>query len=203
MRLAILLGALGLAVSPIADGELPEGDEIVEIETDTDEESDKVRELLSEFFEPQTVAMIMSWIAYAGTIIGFASKIKSLAKSKQLTAESVRDAILESLDGKVDVAVKKAVEEYTAHAVKATESTQECVRVLAEIIALSQNGDAESKLKILELIMDMGAIGKDAVEYAKTAIEAKEAETEAKAEALSAIAEETKPAEEGYDGTSI
>lgn len=164
---------------------------------------------LSQWFSPEQVAMIMSWVAYAGTIIGLVAKLRQLAKLKNTTAEDVKKVVLEEIKHSVSEEVAEQVKPYLDGVIKVSANTNDVMKVFAKILALSQVNDAQSRIAIIELIASLGVIDKELLVEAKETIKAnEETKEENKNEALDQIdniIEETKEEEkvESDDGTSI
>lgn len=195
----ILITSLGLApIQKEAEVEEPETQEVVEESEEFD-----WNEWLGQWFSPSQIAMIMSWVAYAGTILGLVVRLRQLAKSKNTTAEDVKKLVLEEIENSINKQVADQIKPYLDGVVKVQKNTNEVMQVLAKVLALSQVNDAQSRLAILECIASLGVVDKELLEEAKTTIkETEQAKEETKEEALEqieSVIEET----ETYDGTSI
>jgi len=153
-----------------------------------------------EWLTADKVAMYMSWIAYVGTIIGLAANLAKLKKAAGLTTKQVSEQVQQ----KIEEVVSKEISEQTGKllpSVLATqEKTNEMLAIFSKIIALGQENTPESRVAILNLIEELGTVGKetlqateDAIHEEVKAVEEHKAEVEAK---LDEIIEE-------YDGTSI
>lgn len=153
-----------------------------------------------EYLTADKVAMYMSWIAYVGTIIGLAANLAKLKKAAGLTTKQVS----EQVQAKVEEVVSREISEQTGKllpSVLATqEKTNEVLAIFSKIIALGQENTPESRVAILNLIEELGTVGKETLQATEEAIheevkavEEHKAEVEAK---LDEIIEE-------YDGTSI
>ena len=186
-----LLLISALTFSPMADEEVPTepttGEttptEPTESETTTPttEETTKneLKEWLEKFLEPQQVAMIMTWITYAATIIGLVYKFYQMAKEKNLTAENVKNLIMAELGDKVDESVRKQLESAITSLTKTAERQNEVLSLLAKVNVLSQENTPESRIAILDLISRLGVVDKEDLDNAKASIENEVAEKKA------------------------
>lgn len=146
-------------------------------ETTTDETKNEIKEWLSKFFEPQQVAMIMTWITYIGTIFGLIAKCYSLAKQKTLTADNVKEAILEKLGDKVDEAVANQLASSLVSITKMVKNQNETLALLTKVMALSQENTPESRVAILDLISRLGVIDNSEIQEIKETINKQVEET--------------------------
>ena len=177
-------------------------------ESETPKEEDNVKEeikaWLEKFLEPQQVAMIMTWITYAATIIGLIYKLSQLAKSKSLSNENIKNLILTELGDKVDESVKNQLASAITSLTKTAERQNEVLSLLAKVSALSQENTPESRVAILDLISRLGVVDKEDIESAKETINQEVAEKKALEEetnnTVDKIIEEHK---EEDNGTSI
>ena len=135
-----------------------------------EETKNEIKEWLSKFFEPQQVAMIMTWITYIGTIIGLIAKCYSLAKQKTLTADNVKEAVLEKLGDKVDEAVASQLSSSIVSITKMIKNQNETLALLTKVMALSQENTPESRVAILELISQLGVIDNSEIQEIKETI---------------------------------
>ena len=142
-----------------------------------DETKNEIKEWLSKFFEPQQVAMIMTWITYIGTIIGLIAKCYSLAKQKTLTADNVKEAILEKLGDKVDEAVANQLSSSIVSITKMVKNQNETLALLTKVMALSQENTPESRVAILDLISRLGVIDNSEIQEIKETINKQVEET--------------------------
>ena len=177
-----------------------------ETTTPTTEETTKseLKAWLEKFLEPQQVAMIMTWITYAATIIGLVYKFYQMAKEKNLTAENVKNLIMAELGDKVDESVRKQLESAITSLTKTAERKNEVLSLLAKVNVLSQENTPESRIAILDLISRLGVVDKEDLDNAKASIENEVAEKKALEEetnnTVDKIIEEHK---EEDNGTSI
>ena len=144
-----------------------------------DETKNEIKEWLSKFFEPQQVAMIMTWITYIGTIIGLIAKCYSLAKQKTLTADNVKEAVLEKLGDKVDEAVANQLSSSIVSITKMIKNQNETLALLTKVMALSQENTPESRVAILDLISRLGVIDNSEIQEIKETINKQVEDTKA------------------------
>lgn len=164
-----------------------------------DQAKSGIEELLGNWFTADKVAMIMSWVTYACTLIVLAVKLKGAIKDKTLTISDVKDAVLEAVDGKVDSAIKDKMGEYLDKAEASQEATKKVLDAFAKILALSQDGSAESRVAILDVLTQLGSVDQKTIAEAKQSVEDGKASEEATKEALERIASSA----DEDDGTSI
>ena len=203
-----LLLISALTFTPMADEEVPTEPttgETTPTETTTEETTkNELKEWLEKFLEPQQVAMIMTWITYAATIIGLVYKFYQMAKEKNLTAENVKNLIMAELGDKVDESVRKQLESAITSLTKTAERQNEVLSLLAKVNVLSQENTPESRIAILDLISRLGVVDKEDLDNAKASIENEVAEKKALEEetnnTVDKIIEEHK---EEDNGTSI
>ena len=136
----------------------------------TDETKNEIKEWLSKFFEPQQVAMIMTWITYIGTIIGLIYKFYQMAKEKNLTAKNVKDEIMKELGDKVDESVANQLTTTVLATNKMIKNQNEVLALLTKVMALSQENTPESRVAILELISQLGVVKDEEIEEMKETI---------------------------------
>jgi hypothetical protein len=181
--------------------ETPTTGETTESEENVKEE---IKAWLEKFLEPQQVAMIMTWITYAATIIGLIYKISQLAKQKSLSNENIKNLILSELGDKVDESVKNQLASAITSLTKTAERQNEVLSLLAKVCALSQENTPESRVAILDLISRLGVVDNSDIESAKETINKEVAEKKALEEetnnTVDKIIEEHK---EEDNGTSI
>ncbi len=212
--MALMMGATAMfcAHKPIATyAEEPVATEAEQAEPETEtkteyvfvpvqEAKDAWTRFADEYLTADKVAMYMSWVAYIGTIIGLAANLTKLRKAAGLTTKQVS----EQVQAKVEEVVSREIAEQTGKllpSVLATqEKTNEMLAIFSKIIALGQENTPESRVAILNLIEELGTVGKETLQATEEAIheevkavEEHRAEVEAK---LDEIIEE-------YDGTSI
>lgn len=203
----LLIATLGLApINRANEVEEPPTEETIEGESVEEEQEQQfdIKEYLAKWFEPSQIAMIMSWVAYAGTILGLVVKLRQLAKSKQTTAEQVKELVLEEIKKSVNEEIAEQVKPYLDGVVKVQKNTNEVMQVLSKVMALAQINDSASRLAILECIASLGVVDKDLLDGAKETIKENEKEKEEnKEEALQQIDEIIEETDNGNDGTSI
>lgn len=175
IKTALLVSSL--LVAPVLTNETTPTEPTTPTPTETtEEETFNFEEWLNELLEPQQVAMIMSWVTYAGTIIGLIYKLVKLAKAKTMTNEEVKKAIMEEMGTKIDESVRDNLASSIVSISKTIERQNEVLSLLAKISALSQENTPESRVAILELISRLGVVDEDDIEKAKETIK-KEVET--------------------------
>ena len=153
---------------------------------DTTEETKKEefdwKAWLEQWFTPQQVAMIMTWITYAATIIGMIYKFYQMAKEKNLTAENVKTLIMKELGDKVDESVRNQLESAVNSLTKTAQNQNEVLQLLTKVMALSQENTPESRVAILDLISRLGVVDKEDLDNVKASIENEVAEKKAQEE---------------------
>ena len=143
--------------------------------TKTDEEKkeetkNELKEWLSKFFEPQQVAMIMTWFTYIGTIFGLIYKFYQMAKEKNLTAKNVKDEIMSELGDKINESVANQLTTSVLSINKMVKNQNEVLALLTKVMALSQENTPESRVAILELISQLGVVKDEEIEEMKETI---------------------------------
>ena len=182
-----------------------EGEETSETEqpvetTETEPAKDEVKEWFDKFFSPEKVAMYLSWLAYIGTITGLVANIKKLKQSNNLTLKNVSDEVQNKLEVVISKQVAEQFGKIAPKLIDGQEKANRIMSIFAKILALSQENTPESKVAILNLIEELGVVGKDLTDTAKeVVIESKELAEQAKEELDKKIDEIV----ESYDGTSI
>lgn len=205
----LLIGALTFA--PLENETLPTepttGETTPSDDNSSSSESDKVKEeiktWLEQWLEPSQVAMVMTWITYAATIVGLIVKISNLAKQKTLTAENVKDLIMNELGDKVDESVKKQLSSAVNSLTKTAERQNEVLELLTKVAALSQENTPESRLAILDLISRLGVVDKEDIENAKDNINNEVEEKKALEEETNKAVDKIIENHEEDNGTSI
>ena len=166
-------------------------------EQDVQEKAKEVAEdILSKWFTPDKVAMIISWATYAGTLVVLAIKLRNAIKQRDLTLSNVKETILEALDDKVSEAVKNAIKGYLDKAEETEKMTQEVLGDFSKILALSQEDSPEARIAILEIIAKLGNAPQEIVDQAKSSVEEAKKGTETLKEEVKKVASE-------WDGTKI
>lgn len=202
----LLMGALTFAPLNTEEDTTPPTQEKGDVadETTTDENSFDWKAWLEQWFTPSQVAMIMTWVTYAGTIIGLIAKCYSLAKQKTLTAENVKSLIMKELGDKIDESVANNLTSAIVSINKTVENQNEVLALLTKVMALSQENTPESRIAILELISRLGVIDNKEIEEMKETVNKQVEETKAVEtktnESVDTIIETYK---ENEDGTSI
>ena len=155
---------------------------------------------VAEYLNAEKVAMYMSWVAYIGTIIGLVANINKLKKAKTMTVEDAKNEIEAVVRTEIDEKIPAQIERFLPSVLKTQEATNEALKIFAKILALSQENSPESRVAILELIEQLGLIGKDITDSAKESIEE---EKKAIAEKEQEIAAKIDEIVDKYDGTEI
>lgn len=209
MKLLVLSAALFAMPFANAEGEIETPtSEVVETEqvdeTPTTNENEVVvvdgeekfdfGEWVREFFTPERITMITSWVSWATTIIIIAIKWAQVFKQKNATIDDVAKLVKETIDSVLTDELKKEILpkldelESNFKNYKAKESEQR--EALARIIALSQQNDASSRVAILREIASLGLIDKEIIENAEKVIVATEqANVEATEQAVNKLDE--------------
>ena len=162
-----------------------------------DQATQVAEDILSKWFSPDKVAMIISWVTYAGTIVILAIKLKNALSKEKVTMSEIRKAVLESIDGKVSESVKQCMEQYLDKAEKAEGQLTAVLSDFSKILALSQENSPEARIAILEIISRIGNAPAEIVEEAKKAVEAEGAKKQEAKDEVKAIAEGE------WDGTRV
>lgn len=173
------------SIEEISSSEVVSSNEIsVSSETNVIEENkDKIEDKLNEWFSPQVVAMIMSWLAYIGTILTLVNNLKKLKKEKNLTAQDVKEQVCAELEKVVSKQVVEKVATYFDSADKMQKEIKDVLETFAKILALSQENTPESRVAILELIQRLGNNTNGMIETIKETINTQEKEKEEKKQA--------------------
>ena len=169
--------------------------------TDLEEANDTIGEWLAKWFEPATVATILSWVTYLGTIVTLVWKLKQLKQTNNLTLDNVIKAVTEELKKVLPEEVSTQIEKYMPELRDSAQKQTEVMKAFCKILSLAQVNDANSRLAILDLIEQIGMIEKSEIDKARKAIEESEAKKEEKKEETEAKVEEI--IGDTYDGTSI
>lgn len=169
--------------------------------TDLEEAKDTIGEWLAKWFEPATVATILSWVTYLGTIVTLVWKLKQLKQTNNLTLDNVIKAVTEELKRVLPEEVSTQIDKYMPEIRDSAQKQTEVMKAFCKILSLAQVNDATSRLAILDLIEQIGMIEKSEIDKARKAIEESEAKKEEKKEETEAKVEEI--IGDTYDGTSI
>ena len=169
--------------------------------TDLEEAKDTIGEWLAKWFEPATVATILSWVTYLGTIVTLVWKLKQLKQTNNLTLDNVIKAVTEELKRVLPEEVSTQIEKYMPELRDSAQKQTEVMKAFCKILSLAQVNDANSRLAILDLIEQIGMIEKSEIDKARKAIEESEAKKEEKKVETEAKVEEI--IGDTYDGTSI
>lgn len=191
------------AVAVCAEGETSEsGQQPEPSEPDAQEPTkvDEVKEWFDRFFSPEKVAMYLSWFAYIGTIIGLVANVKKLKQSNNLTLKNVSDEVQSKLEIVISKQVAEQFGKIAPKLIDGQEKANQIMSIFAKILALSQENTPESKVAILNLIEELGVVGKDLTSTAKEAVIETEKFAEQAKEELDKKIDEIV---DSYDGTSI
>lgn len=135
---------------------------------------------LAQWFTPQQVAMIMTWIAYITTVITVVYKFYRMAKDKNLSNENLKTLIMTEIGSKVDSSVKEQITAIAIPLLQTSKNQEEVLKVLTKIMALSQENTPESRVAILDCIASLGVVDKQVLEQSKQAIDTQIKATEDK-----------------------
>ena len=169
--------------------------------SDLEEAKDTLGEGLAKWFEPATVATILSWVTYLGTIVTLVWKLKQLKQTNNLTLDNVIKAVTEELKKVLPEEVSGQIEKYMPELRDSAQKQTEVMKAFCKILSLAQVNDANSRLAILDLIEQIGMIEKSEIDKARKAIEESEAKKEEKKVETEGKIEEI--IGDTYDGTSI
>lgn len=193
-------------VAVLAEGEeetsepMTETSEPAVVEEQEPEKVDEVKEWFDQWFSPAQVAMYMSWLAYIGTMIGLVANIKRLKQTNNLTLKSVSDEVQAKLKIVISEEVAEQFGKIAPKLIAGQEKSNEIMTIFAKILALSQENTPESRVAILNLIEQLGCVGKELVDTAKQVIEDGQKLAEESKKALDNKIDEIV---DSYDGTSI
>jgi hypothetical protein len=138
------------------------------------------KEWLAQWFTPQQVAMIMTWITYITTVITVVYKFYRMAKDKNLSNENLKTLIMTEIGSKVDSSVKEQITAIAIPLLQTSKNQEEVLKVLTKIMALSQENTPESRVAILDCIASLGVVDKQVLEQSKQAIDTQIKATEDK-----------------------
>lgn len=164
------------------------------------EEANPLDEFVKEYLSADKVAMYMSWIAYVGTIVGLVANLTKLKKANTLTLKNVSEEVQSKLKEVVGAEVGDQIQEFLPAIVDTQRKTNDALTIFSKILALSQENSPEARVAILDLIAELGNVGKEIVDSAKEAVEKEVAEIEEKKEEIERRLDEII---DTYDGTSI
>jgi len=175
-----LLLISALVGTPVVMTETPiEETPVVADETTTKTDFDW-KEWLAQWFTPQQVAMIMTWITYITTVITVVYKFYRMAKDKNLSNENLKTLIMTEIGSKVDSSVKEQITAIAIPLLQTSKNQEEVLKVLTKIMALSQENTPESRVAILDCIASLGVVDKQVLEQSKQAIDTQIKATEDK-----------------------
>ena len=175
-----LLLISALVGTPVVMTETPiEETPVVADETTTETDFDW-KEWLAQWFTPQQVAMIITWITYITTVITVVYKFYRMAKDKNLSNENLKTLIMTEIGSKVDSSVKEQITAIAIPLLQTSKNQEEVLKVLTKIMALSQENTPESRVAILDCIASLGVVDKQVLEQSKQAIDTQIKATEDK-----------------------
>jgi len=176
----ILSGAL--LVAPITNEEIVELEPVVEEvpneTTATEEKGFDWKVWAEQWFSPQQITTISAWLTALGAVLALAIKLKALAKKDQLTQASMKQLINELLEKALGDNVKPMLDKVSEQ----LDKNKELNKFLVEVVALTQEDNATSRVAILELIAKLGVIDDNTLQIAKETILEEEKEEEEKKE---------------------
>lgn len=168
----------------------------------TEKASFDLEKWLSEFFNPQSVATILSWASYIITIVVLAVKLITTFKDRNNTLESVKEVIMKEIGDKVDTCVKEQLANGVDTLIKTSDKQNQVLKLFAQILALSQENTPASRTAIIQLVSQLGVVDDktidEAIKTIKDEIKASENLKEETKKEIVKVLEET-----ANDGTSI
>lgn len=182
---------------PIVDDK--KDDEEIDLGILDDEDwKEALSNILGKVFDAKTVSIIMMVVGYVIMGIKFLASTLKSKKLANLTANDVKDEVLKAMGDKVDESVKNQVASSIYSVAQTCKNLNNVVKVLAEVMALSQENTPESRVAILECIAKLGVVDAQVTEQAKEVVNQQVADEEQKKE-------DTIKAIEGMknDGTEI
>lgn len=153
-------------------------------------------EWLQQTFTAENVAIIVTWIGTAITLLATVFKLASSLKvlknksDAQITdvTNAVKDTLQQIATTTTNAEIKKAVTPILTYLEKSNQTNE----VLAKIIALSQDTSSESKIAILDLIASLNVLPSGLIDGAKQDIVTTEEQEKQEAEATDNALEELK-----------
>ena len=205
IKTLILSGAL--LVAPVQNEEVQQVEEPQIVEETPAEVQEEERfdwkAWAEQWFSPQQITTIAGWITALGAVLGFAIKVKSLAKKDQLTQANLKELISKNLNDIFGDEIKPTLEKVEQTLLE----NKRLTKLLSEIVALAQDDSYASRFAILELIAQLGIVDDSIIQEAKESIEEEKEEEEAKKEQakeeIKQIIEDTSENEEEVDGLRI
>ena len=191
------------AIVVVAEGE--EQTEVQSSEQDpapaiVEESVDAWSKFVAEYLSADKGAMYMSWLAYIGTIIGLVANFNKLKRANNLTLKNVSDDVRKTLQEVIGKEVMTQTERFLPAVIKAQEKTNDILKIFSKILALGQENTPEARVAILQLIEELGTVGKEITDAAKEAVEE---EVKAIEEHKEEVNEKLDEIIDNYDGTSI
>ena len=168
----------------------------------TEKTSFDLEKWLSEFFNPQSVATILSWASYIITIVVLAVKLITTFKDRNNTLESVKEVIMKEIGDKVDTCVKEQLANGVDTLIKTSDKQNQVLKLFAQILALSQENTPASRTAIIQLVSQLGVVDDktidEAIKTIKDEVKVSENLKEETKKEIVKVLEET-----ANDGTSI
>lgn len=165
--------------------------------TETTEKAFDFGEWLRETFTPEVIASIVSCVTAVAALLKLVSVLRDLSRSKKTSLDELTAKVIKALEESNIKQAKSLIEPLEGDVGK----LKEVLDIFAKILALSQDGSAESKVAILELIQKIGNVdsGKLA-EEAKKAVISQAEESQRKIDKAKETLDEVIG---DYDGTSV
>lgn len=165
--------------------------------TETTEKAFDFGEWLRETFTPEVIASIVSCVTAVAALLKLVSVLRDLSRSKKTSLDELTAKVIKALEESNIKQAKSLIEPLEGDVVQ----LKEVLDIFAKILALSQDGSAESKVAILELIQKIGNVdsGKLA-EEAKKAVISQAEESQRKIDKAKETLDEVIG---DYDGTSV
>lgn len=165
--------------------------------TETTEKAFDFGEWLKETFTPEVIASIVSCVTAVAALLKLVAVLRDLSRSKKTSLDELTAKVIKALEESNIKQAKSLIEPLEGD----VGQLKEVLDIFAKILALSQDGSAESKVAILELIQKIGNVdsGKLA-EEAKKAVISQAEESQRKIEKAKETLDEVIG---DYDGTSV
>lgn len=165
--------------------------------TETTEKAFDFGEWLKETFTPEVIASIVSCVTAVAALLKLVAVLKDLSRSKKTSLDELTAKVIKALEESNIKQARSLIEPLEGD----VGQLKEVLDIFAKILALSQDGSAESKVAILELIQKIGNVdsGKLA-EEAKKAVISQAEESQRKIEKAKETLDEVIG---DYDGTSV
>lgn len=165
--------------------------------TETTEKAFDFGEWLKETFTPEVIASIVSCVTAVAALLKLVSVLRDLSRSKKTSLDELTAKVIKALEESNIKQARSLIEPLEGD----VGQLKEVLDIFAKILALSQDGSAESKVAILELIQKIGNVdsGKLA-EEAKKAVISQAEESQRKIDKAKETLDEVIG---DYDGTSV